>query len=78
MTMNRPGLCLLVAAAGLLVAGCGEGGNDMVGGVSPAEATQLNDAAEMLDASADGLAAPEGEPVDTESESGNAADANSG
>jgi hypothetical protein len=67
---------MIALASGLFVAGCGGGGNDMVGGVSPAEATQLNDAAEMLDASADGLAAPAGEPIDAESESGNTAAGN--
>ncbi|MDB5688911.1 MAG: hypothetical protein JWL91_787 [Sphingomonas bacterium] len=74
--MKRPGLEILLIAAGLSVAGCGEGDNQTVGGVSPEEAAQLNDAAEMLDASADGLAAPEGEAIDSESNSGDAADAN--
>jgi hypothetical protein len=69
---------VFLVAAGLSVAGCGDGGNQTVGGVSPEEAAQLNDAAEMLDASADGLAAPEGEAIDTESDSGNAVLGNGG
>jgi len=48
-----------------LLAGCGRGANEAgVGGVSADEAAQLNNAAEMLDASADGLAAPEDQPVE--------------
>ena len=45
-------------AAALLLAGCGR--DKPVGGVSPDEAAALNNAAEMLDASPDGLAAPVG------------------
>ena len=75
MTRTR---LMIAVAGGLFVAGCGEGGNDTVGGVSPAEATQLNDAAEMLDASADGLAAPAGEVIETESNSGDTAPGNGG
>jgi len=58
-------------AALMLVAGCG-GGNDeaAVGGVTQEEAAQLNNAAEMLDASPDGLTAPEDMPLDMESNSG--------
>ena len=74
--MTRHTLFPLLAAACLSATGCGQGGNETVGGVSPAEASQLNDAAEMLDASADGMAAPEGEPADTESNSGDAAGGN--
>lgn len=75
--MARRNPILVPAAAmalALALAGCDGGGNETVGGVSPAEASQLNDAAEMLDASADGLAAPEGEAIDTESNSGEPAD----
>lgn len=76
--MRRSGPVILLVAALLSIAGCGDGGNQTVGGVSPEEAAQLNDAAEMLDASADGLAAPEGEAIDTESDSRNAALTNNG
>jgi hypothetical protein len=65
---------MMIAAAAALLAGCSDGGNGNVGGVTPDEAAQLNDAAEMLDASADGLAAPEGDVADVESSSGNSAD----
>jgi hypothetical protein len=61
-----------VLAAGLLTA-CGSGEGETVGGVTADEATQLNNAAEMLDASPDGLAAPEDVPLDVESNSGDAA-----
>jgi len=63
---------IALLAAGLLV-GCGGGENQTVGGVSADEAAQLNNAAEMLDASPDGLAAPEGEPLEVESNTGDAA-----
>ena len=58
------------AAAALLVAGCDR--DKPVGGVSADEAAQLNNAAEMLDASPDGLTAPPGmEPANgAESEAG--------
>jgi hypothetical protein len=68
--MKMGKLRIIAVTAGLTVAGCGEGGNQTVGGVSPAEAAQLNDAAEMLDASADGLAAPEDAAIDSGSNSG--------
>ena len=57
-------------AAALFLAGCGR--DKPVGGVSADEAAALNNAAEMLDASPDGLAAPAGmEPANgAESESG--------
>ena len=55
-----------VLAATLLVAGCGPA--KPVGGVSADEAAQLNNAAEMLDASPDGLTAPPGmEPANVAS-----------
>lgn len=58
-------------AALALLAGCG-GRDDKasVGGVTAEEAAQLNNAAEMLDASPDSLAAPENVPLDMESNSG--------
>jgi hypothetical protein len=57
-----------------LLAGCGSGGgNETLGGVSKEEAAQLDNAAEMLDASPDSLTAPENMPLDTESNSGGAA-----
>ncbi len=55
-----------------LLAGCGHSGNEPgVGGVTADEAAQLNNAAEMLDASADGLSAPATND-DTTSDGGNA------
>ena len=68
--MRRNPTMIFVGAA-LLAAGCGDGGNRNVAGITPDEAAQLNDAAEMLDASPDGLAAPEGDALDTESSGGN-------
>lgn len=66
------GMTLYPAFAALvLLAGCG--GNDdkaSVGGVTAEEAAQLNNAAEMLDASPDSLAAPENVPLEMESNSG--------
>lgn len=50
---RKPRLLIIVAAAAL--AGCG--GGEEAGGVSREEAQQLNEAAEMLDASPDGLVA---------------------
>lgn len=41
---------LMPIAALLLVAACGEGSGEGVGGVSASEARALNEAAEMLDA----------------------------
>ena len=64
---------LAALAALALLAGCGGGVSESVGGVSADEAAQLNNAAEMLDASPDGLAAPEGEPLEAESNTGDAA-----
>jgi hypothetical protein len=49
---------LAVLAAVLAVAACG-GGDDTPGGITPDESRQLNEAAEMLDASPDSLAAPD-------------------
>ena len=67
--MHRAAALLAFA---LLVA-CGGGGSEQgVGGVTADEAAQLNNAAEMLDASADGLAAPEDMPLDAESNGGDA------
>lgn len=58
-------------AAMMLLAGCGGGDNEaQVGGVTAEEAAQLDNAAEMLDASPDGLTAPEDMPLDTESNEG--------
>jgi hypothetical protein len=59
----------------VLVAACGGGGgNETVGAASREEAAQLDNAAEMLDASPDSLAAPENVPLETESNSGGAAE----
>jgi len=63
---------IAVLAAGLLTA-CGSSESQSVGGVTADEAAQLNNAAEMLDASPDGLAAPDGVPLEAESNSGDAA-----
>lgn len=63
----RYGLGMAMLGACLLAA-CGSGEDKGVGGVTADEAAQLNDAAEMLDASPDGLAAPEGAPVEGESD----------
>lgn len=55
-------------AALVLLAGCGGGDNEAdVVGVNSEEAAQVNNAAEMLDASPDSLAAPENMPLETES-----------
>jgi hypothetical protein len=62
------GLSALAALA--LLSACGGGDEAGVGGVTADEAAQLNNAAEMLDASPDGLTAPEDMPLDTESNSG--------
>jgi len=59
-------------AATLLLAACG-GDDTPKGGLSADEAAQLDNAAEMLDASPDSLAAPEDMPLDSESQSGNRA-----
>lgn len=55
------------AAILLMLAGCGDGGQAGAGGVSPEEAQALDNAAEMLDASADGLSAPADMAIETES-----------
>lgn len=56
----------------LLLAGCGGGNESTVGEPSAEEAAQLNNAAEMLDASPDSLTAPDDMPLDGESNSTNA------
>ena len=48
---------LVVVAAVLALGACGGGGEQKEGGVTAEEAKQLNEAAEMLDASPDSLAA---------------------
>jgi hypothetical protein len=68
---SRIGLIALLAT-GVLTA-CGSGESETVGGVTADEAAQLNNAAEMLDASPDGLAAPENGLLEAESNSGDAA-----
>jgi len=67
----------------LLLAACGGGDDQGVGGLSADEAAQLDNAAEMLDASPDSMVAPEDMPLgidDNEAApaeaSGNAADEN--
>lgn len=73
MKRSIPAFPVLSALA--LLAGCGGGKNEAeVGNVSSQEAAQLNNAAEMLDASPDSLAAPEDMPLQTESNSGAATD----
>lgn len=62
----RP-ITVSTAAALLMLAGCGGAGQEGAGGVSPEEAQALDNAAEMLDASADGMAAPADMPIETES-----------
>jgi len=70
--MIRSVATLSALAALMLLIGCGDNGAE-VGGVTAEEAAQLNNAAEMLDASADGLTAPEDMPLETESNQGAAA-----
>ena len=60
---------LVIGAALALLAGCGGGGNE--GGLTSEENAKLNEAAAMLDNSADGIVAPD----ETGLENG-AADAN--
>lgn len=73
--MKRSFAAFPALAALALLAGCGGGDNEAgVDGVSSEEAAQLNNAAEMLDASPDSLAAPEDMPLETESNSGAAPD----
>jgi hypothetical protein len=57
-------------AALAMLAACGGGDEAGVGGVTAEEAAQLNNAAEMLDASPDGLTAPEDMPLEMESNQG--------
>jgi hypothetical protein len=68
---RKIGLVALLAAG--VLSACGSGESETVGGVSADEAAQLNNAAEMLDASPDGLAAPEDMPLEAESNTGDAA-----
>ncbi len=49
---------LILVAAVLAVGACG-GNDEGAGGVTPEESRQLNEAAEMLDASPDSLVAPD-------------------
>ena len=71
MKRSIGGTAVLIAA--LLLAGCGR--DKPVGGVSPDEAVALNNAAEMLDASPDGLAAPVGmQPANGAESEGDASD----
>ncbi|MDB5661776.1 MAG: hypothetical protein JWM38_2420 [Sphingomonas bacterium] len=72
--MNRS-LATMALLATALLAGCDGGDAEGVGGVTADEAAQLNDAAEMLDASPDGLTAPEDPALEDQ---GNAGDASSG
>ena len=66
--MRRSFATLPALAALVLLAGCGGGDNEAdVVGVNSEEAAQVNNAAEMLDASPDSLAAPENMPLETES-----------
>jgi hypothetical protein len=69
--MARTIAMVMVLAA--IVAGCGERGTGAAAEAN--QAVALDNGAETLDASADGLAAPEGAPLDTES---NAADSSAG
>lgn len=68
--MMRSIATLPAFAALMLIAGCGGGDDADVGGLSAEEAAQLNNAAEMLDASPDSMAAPEDMPLETESNQG--------
>jgi len=66
---------MAAVAAMVVLAACGSGEDQPVGGLSAEEAAQLNDAAEMLDASPDSMVAPEDMPLDGESRSeGNGAE----
>lgn len=68
--MRRSFAAIPALAALILLAGCGGGDNEAnVGNVSAEEAAQLNDAAEMLDASPDSMTAPENMQLETESNS---------
>ena len=63
-------LAMPMMLAAMMLAACDR--NKPVGGVSPEDAAALNNAAEMLDASPDGLAAPEGLQPGNDAESGSA------
>ena len=68
--MRRSFASIPALAALILLTGCGGGDNEAgVGNVSAEEAAQLNDAAEMLDASPDSMTAPENMQLETESNS---------
>jgi hypothetical protein len=67
--MRRSFSAIPALAALTLLAGCGDGNEAGVANVSSEEAAQLDNAAEMLDASPDSLAAPENIPLETESNS---------
>jgi hypothetical protein len=54
--MRAAALPMIIAA--LMLAGCGRGAEDGVGGVTSEEAAQLDNAAGMLDTSPDSLAVP--------------------
>lgn len=54
----------------LLLAGCDGSNEGTVGNVSAEEAAQVDNAAEMLDASPDSLTAPEDMPLESESNTG--------
>lgn len=69
-SMRRSFAAIPVLAALALLAGCGGGDNEAgVANASSEEAAQLNNAAEMLDASPDSMTAPENIPLETESNS---------
>jgi hypothetical protein len=67
--MRRSFAAIPALAALILVAGCNGDNEAGAGNVSAEEAAQLNDAAEMLDASPDSLTAPENMQLETESNS---------
>ena len=56
---HKAGLAMTSIIAALLALGACGGSEEGSGGVTREEAEQLNDAAEMLDASPDGLGAPD-------------------
>lgn len=70
--MIRSVAALPALAALMLLIGCGDNAGE-VGGVTAEEAAQLNNAAEILDASPDSMTAPEDMPLETESNQGAAA-----
>jgi hypothetical protein len=67
--MRRSFVTLPALVVLILLAGCGGDNEAGVADVSSEEAAQLNNAAEMLDASPDSMAAPENMPLETESNS---------